>query len=402
MHGDGTVYEKNGRFYVAYMVDGKRKHEAVKGAKSKADARKFLRIRRNQIIRGEYVVKSVEKITVNELLDELLIDLICRKADKFQTVKRKTETTEENEEIFDAKAKRLFPSMVSHLKSVRVEIGNIKAIRLDSTKLKKLGLKFKDQGYTNSSVNRKIQPVLQAFRLAVREGKKLAVPYFKKFDESGNVRQGFFEPNEFDLLMEHLDDPYNDIAEFGYNTGWRKSEIIHLEWRNVNFEENLIRLYPDQTKNREPRSLPLVGDIRVIIERRLEKRAFVKVWNTRRNGKRISKPEYEDHMSFFVFHREGCPVWNFDKVWRKARGQAGLLSKLFHDFRRTAARNFTRAGVGESTAMTITGHKTNSMFKRYNIVDEVDKENALIASQKRLAEMRLERRVRKVIQINKK
>jgi integrase len=76
----------------------------------------------------------------------------------------------------------------------------------------------------------------------------------------------------------------------------------------------------------------------------------------------------------YVFHRHGNRIREFSyRPWHDAVTKAKIPGKRIpHDFRRTAARSYRRAGVSEGVVMKILGHKTRSIFERYNIKNEED------------------------------
>ena len=83
----------------------------------------------------------------------------------------------------------------------------------------------------------------------------------------------------------------------------------------------------------------------------------------------------------WVFHRQRQQIVDFRDAWTEACKKARVLGLLFHDLRRSAVRNMERAGVGQAVAMKISGHKTDSVYRRYRIVDKRDIERALTATQ---------------------
>ena len=131
-------------------------------------------------------------------------------------------------------------------------------------------------------------------------------------------------------------------------------EVLALKWEHIDWDHDTLRLDPGTTKNDEGRTVPMAAEVRAILER--WQVLTLKKW---------------PHCPWVCSYR-GSGIRQIRRAWKTACKRVGLEGRLFHDFRRSAVRNFIRAGVPQAVVKKISGHKTDSVFNRYNIVSPAD------------------------------
>lgn len=244
---------------------------------------------------------------------------------------------------------------------------------------------------SDGTVNRELELIRHTFKMAMDGGRLLRMPKVPHLKEN-NTRSGFFTRDEVVRLCAAMKEPYSSFTMFAFLTGWRYSEIRDLQWRNVDFKADEIRLDPGTTKSGDGRVLPMTIEARAILAAVLAAQniAARKMKSEVATARRATLTPY-----VFAIERLGTaengvqrrgfyPIGQFQKTWKAACKAAGLPCiidtegrvlkslRIFHDLRRSAAREFQRQGFSEGQIMRMMGHKTRSMFDRYQIVTDDD------------------------------
>ena len=305
--------------------DGQRFREST-GTDNRRLAERFLREKLAEVSLGTYIPRA-SQTTVGELVEaKLNLDKANSRRDAAHTERR----------------------WKLHLQPA---FGRLKTVALSTPLLSRYVESRRAEEASPATVNRELALIRAAFNLAKRSNLVRVVPWFPMLREE-NVRKGFLKDSEYSRLAEECSKAglwLRSLFEVACSYGWRRGELLTMKVRQVDVTARTIRLF--DSKNRAGRMVVMTDIVHALLS------ACVAGKN-------------EDD---FVFTwPDGRPVKDFRVTWAKATEAAGCPGLLLHDLRRTACRNMRRQGIPESLAMKVSGHKTASMFRRYDITDEQD------------------------------
>jgi integrase len=327
--GSGSIYQNGSAvWWVKFYVRGIARRESSHSTDRKV-AEKLLKRRLAEVETKTYIPRTNVKI------DELIADLLA----EYRQQRRKSIKTAEWR-------------WKKHLEPF---FRNLSADDLNTDLVQRYCAKREEEKAAGASINRELAVLKRAFHLAMKRTppKVRSCPVISMYKES-DPRTGFLEDAQYTSLAMECSKVglwLRALLTTAYSFAFRKGELLSMRVKQIDLATGTIRLEAGTTKNGEGRAVKMTREVATLLT------ACV-------IGK---KPDD------FVFTRQnGKPVEGFRKIWKAFCTRAGVPDLLFHDLRRSGVRNLRRLGVQESVAMRISGHKTRSVFERYNIVDEAD------------------------------
>jgi integrase len=347
-----------------YYRDG---HPIVEssGSDDKTAAKRLLRNRETDIDRGLPVTAKVGRLRFDEAATDLLNEYKVNGRRSLDVLERRI--TKHLMPFFRGRRMSTITSA-----EVRIYIAHRQVTPIVTGK----GDQETSRSVSNGEINRELTALKRAFTLAVQAGKLLHRPHIPMLSER-NVRTGFFEREQLQAVCDRLPASLQPVIQFAAITGWRiDSEILPLEWRQVDFHEKLtpsqrlagtVRLDRGTTKNGDGRVFPFTTELQAVLKARYAEHLRLK-----QAGQIVPWVFFRMVAKERGGAKEPKRILRYNKAWKAACVAAGAPSRIPHDLRRTAVRNLVRAGIPERVAMQLTGHKTRSVFERYNIVSDGD------------------------------
>jgi integrase len=370
IRGSGRVFRRGATAWIQYYAHGHQVRESTGiEIQCEADEKKVEKMLRKKLGEVEAGIhRDTRRITYEDLREAYF--------DDYQTNGRKSLRFDKQGIPYLDKVTRLNDFF-----------SGFKSSEIDADLIRKFIVEQQRKGLSNGSINRSVAALRRMFNISRRDGKIRDIPYFPMLKESA-PRQGFFEAGQYQDLSRALPDYLRLPLALGYFTAMRLGEILALEWSQVDFLGGSINLRAGETKNDEARTIPIVPQLRTLLIEQHGKRqthcpyvcfrlnpnghateigSFRKVWQSRcvKLGLGKMEPAVDGSTGEPLFAPRRGPH-------SKPKMKMVYHGMIFHDLRRTGVRNLVRAGVPEKVAQTISGHKTRSVFARYNIVSQND------------------------------
>ena len=341
--GSGRVWRMGNIWWIQYYARGKQMRESS-GSRHERDARKLLTTRLSEAHLG--LSRDLRTLRYEDLRNSYM--------DYYETNKKKSL---ERRTIAETGEK------VPHLSTVaRLDpfFERYKVSHIDSDAMVRFIKNQQDKGLNDATIDKSLSALRRMFRLAKKAGKIRDLPNFPMLNVD-NKRTGILARDKYVVLRDSLPEYARIVLIIGYNTGMRLGEIRCLRWEAVDFLNGVIRLEANETKTGEAREIPIASELGAALKEQYSKaRRADSAW-----------------VCFRIDRRgQTLKLGDFRKVWQSACVKLGLgrreengkyVGLIFHDLRRTFVTDAEHVGAPRHEVMRITGHKTESTYKRYAI-----------------------------------